>query len=142
MDEINSYLDELYLTSPCDGVVTDIYPEIGELVGQGSPIMEVTDLGDCWFTFNVREDYMHGMQNGDKITVIIPALDNKEVNATINFIAVRESYATWKATKETAMYDAKSFEVRAVPDEAVEALRPGMSALVKGATNKKTKIDM
>lgn len=139
MDEISSYLSELYLTAPCDGIVTDIYPELGELVGQGSPIMEVTDLKDCWFTFNIREDYMHGMKNGDKITVILPALDGKEVSATIDYIAVRESYATWKATKETAMYDAKSFEVRAVPDEAINALRPGMTALVKGSSHKRNR---
>ena len=31
------------------------------------------------------------------------------------------------------MYDAKTFEVRAVPDTKVEGLRPGMSAIVKDA---------
>ena len=77
------------------------------------------------------EDYLHGMKQGDKITVIIPALDGKEVPATINYVAVRESYATWKATKETGMYDAKTFEVRAVPDVTVDGIRPGMSAIVK-----------
>ena len=51
--------------------------------------------------------------------------------ATINFMAVRESYATWKATKETDAFDAKTFEVRAVPDVALEGLRPGMSVIVK-----------
>lgn len=49
----------------------------------------------------------------------------------MTYIAVRESYATWKATKETGMYDAKTFEVRAVPDTPLEGLRPGMSAIVK-----------
>ena len=34
------------------------------------------------------------MKQGDKITVIIPALDGKEVPATVNYVAVRESYAT------------------------------------------------
>ena len=79
----------------------------------------------------MREDYLHGMKQGDKITVIIPALDGKEVPATINYVAVRESYATWKATKETGMYDAKTFEVRAVPDVTVDGIRSGMSAIVK-----------
>ena len=54
----------------------------------------------------------------------------------VNYIAVRESYATWKATKETGMYDAKTFEVRAVPVETVEGLRPGMTAIAE-STNKK-----
>ena len=131
MMEVESYLGELYLTSPSDGIVSATLPKVGELVGQGSPIMTITDLSDVWFTFNVREDYLHGMSQGDKILVSIPALDGQECEATVNYIAVRESYATWKATKETAMYDAKTFEVRAVPDETVEGLRPGMSVIVK-----------
>ena len=36
-----------------------------------------------------------------------------------------------EATKETGMYDAKTFEVRAVPDQKIEGIRPGMSAIVK-----------
>ena len=129
--EVESYLGDLYLTSPSDGIISAVFPKVGELVGQGAPVASVTDLNDIWFTFNVREDYLHGMKQGDKITVIIPALDGKEVPATVNYVAVRESYATWKATKETGMYDAKTFEVRAVPDVKVDGIRPGMSAIVK-----------
>ena len=131
VQEVESYLGELYLTSPADGIVSATYPKVGELVGQGSPVASVIDLKDIWFTFNVREDYLHGMKQGDRITVVIPALDGKEIPATVNYIAVRESYATWKATKETGMYDAKTFEVRAVPDGNVEGILPGMSAIVK-----------
>ncbi len=129
--EVNAALDELYLTTPASGIISATFPKVGELVGQGSPIMTVTDLNDMWFTFNVREDYLHGLKQGDKVTVTIPALDGVECVATVNYIAVRESYATWKATKETGMYDAKTFEVRAVPDAPVDGLRPGMSAIVK-----------
>ncbi|MBQ6254708.1 MAG: efflux RND transporter periplasmic adaptor subunit [Bacteroidales bacterium] len=131
VQEVESYLGELYLVSPVDGIISALYPKVGELVGQGSPVASVIDTGDVWFTFNVREDYLHGMKEGDKVTVAIPALDGKEVTATVSYIAVRESYATWKATKETGLYDAKTFEVRAVPDEAVEGIRPGMSAIVR-----------
>ena len=131
VQEVESYLSELYLVSPADGIISATYPKVGELVGQGSPVASVIDLKDLWFTFNVREDYLHGMKQGDKVTVVIPALDGKEISATVNYIAVRESYATWKATKETGMYDAKTFEVRAVPDQAVEGILPGMSAIVK-----------
>lgn len=131
LQEVEGYLGELYLTSPVDGIVTEVFPKLGELVGTGAPIMTVTDLSDVWFTFNVREDYLHGMDQGTQIKVVIPALDNVEIPATVSYIAVMESYATWKATKETATYDAKTFEVRAVPTEAAKGLRPGMSAILK-----------
>lgn len=128
--EVEAYMGELYLTSPASGVVSSIAPKVGELVGTGSPVMTVLDLDDIWFTFNVREDYLEGLSMGGRITVSIPALGGKQVAATVNYMAVRESYATWKATKETDMYDAKTFEVRAVPEGKVEGLLPGMSAIV------------
>lgn len=130
VQEVTSYLSELKLTSPVDGIISARYPHVGELVGTGSPIMTVTDLSDMWFTFNIREDKLHSMKSGDKLTLKIPALDDKTITATVNYIAARESYATWRATKETDQYDAKTFEVRAVPTEAVEGLRPGMTAIV------------
>lgn len=128
--EVKSYLSELKLTSPVDGVISARYPHVGELVGTGSPIMTVTDLSDMWFTFNIREDKLHSMKSGDKLRLSIPALDGKEIDATVTYIAARESYATWRATKETDQYDAKTFEVRAVPMVVVEGLRPGMTAIV------------
>ena len=85
VQEVESYLGELYLTSPADGIVSATYPKVGELVGQGSPVASVTDINDIWFTFNVREDYLHGMKEGDKVTVSLPALDGKEVSATVYY---------------------------------------------------------
>lgn len=130
IQEVDSYLQELYLVSPVDGIISNIYPRRGELVGQGSPVATVTDLSDIWFTFNIREDELHSMQTGDVLTVKVPALDGRMLQARVIYMAVRESYATWKATKETDQYDAKTFEVRAVPEEHAEGLRPGMTVLV------------
>ena len=127
---VNSYMDEIRLTSPSDGIVADIYPKVGELVGQGAPIMTIQDLDDMWFTFNVREDRLKGMQNGDWIQLSIPALDGRRVSARVYYLAARESYATWKATREIGEFDTRTFEVRARPEGRVEGLRPGMSAIM------------
>ena len=127
---VNSYVDEIRLTSPADGIIAARYPKVGELVGQGSPIMTIQDLNDMWFTFNIREDRLHSMQSGDQITLTIPALDGMKVNATVYYVAVRESYATWRATKEIGEFDTRTFEVRARPNHPVEGLRPGMSVIV------------
>jgi len=127
---VNSYRDEIRLTSPSDGIVADIYPKVGELVGQGAPIMTIQDLDDMWFTFNVREDRLKGMQNGDWIQLSIPALDGRRVSAKVYYLAARESYATWKATREIGEFDTRTFEVRARPEGHVDGLRPGMSAIM------------
>ncbi len=129
--EVQGYLAELYLVAPCDGVVSAVYPKEGELVGQGAPIMSITDMKDVWFTFNVREDNLHGMKRGDMLTLSVPALDGRTVRAEVTYMAVRESYATWRATKDTGSYDAKTFEVRAVPTSQTEGLLPGMTVIVE-----------
>ena len=131
VDLVNSYRDEIRLTSPSDGIIADIYPKVGELVGQGSPIMTIQDLDDMWFTFNVREDRLEGLRSGDHILLTVPALGNREVQATVYYLSARESYATWKATREIGEFDTRTFEVRARPDYSVEGLRPGMSVILK-----------
>lgn len=128
--EVESYMGELYLTSPSDGIISARFPKTGELVGQGSPVMAVTDLDDIWFTFSIREDMLQGLKIGDELIVSIPALGYRECRTKINYISAMESYATWRATKETDGYDAKTFEIRSVPESRIEGLLPGMTAIV------------
>jgi len=56
ISEVNSYINETVLLAPQSGVVTEVYPEVGELVGSGAPLLNVALLNDVWFVFNVRED--------------------------------------------------------------------------------------
>ena len=131
VDLVNSYKEEITLTAPADGIIAARYPKVGELVGQGSPIMTIQDLDDVWFTFNIREDRLEGMQSDDKLQLTVPALKNAPVTATVYYIAVRESYATWRATKEIGEFETRTFEVRARPDAPVKGLRPGMSVILQ-----------
>lgn len=132
ISEVSSYLDETVLTASADGVVTEIFPEIGELVGSGAPIMNVARVDDVWFTFNVREDLLPGLSVGNEVTVYVPAYD-KDVKVTITRIKEVGTFATWKATKALDKYDLKTFEVQAYPADPTEltGLRGGMSAIMK-----------
>ncbi|HOT65339.1 MAG TPA: HlyD family secretion protein, partial [Dysgonamonadaceae bacterium] len=70
------------------------------------------------------------MKMGAIIKVKIPALNNTETQLKITGIKPLASYATWKATKTTGEFDAKTFEIQARPIEPIQNLRPGMSAIV------------
>ncbi len=96
----------------------------------GAPIMAVTDLNDVWFTFSIREDMLHGLKVGDELTVTVPALGDRTFRTKVSYISVLESYATWRATLDTGSFDAKTFEVRSVPESPIDGIRPGMSAIV------------
>ena len=49
----------------------------------------------------------------------------------ISYVAAMASFASWKPTNQQNNYDLKTFEVRAKPNEKVENLRPGMTAVLK-----------
>lgn len=46
VDEVSSYVNETILTASADGEVSEIFPEVGELVGTGAPIMNINVLDD------------------------------------------------------------------------------------------------
>ena len=131
INEISSYVSETVLTASADGIVTEIFPEIGELVGTGAPIMNVSMADDVWFTFNVREDFLPGLTVGSEADVYVPAFD-KTVTVSITRIKDVGSFATWKATKALDDYDLKTFEVRVRPLSNGEllGLRGGISAVM------------
>ncbi|MCR5820157.1 MAG: HlyD family efflux transporter periplasmic adaptor subunit [Bacteroidaceae bacterium] len=132
IQEVNSYMAETVLKATADGTVTEIFPEIGELVGTGAPIMNVAMDADIRFIFNIREDYLPKMTVGTNLKVYIPALD-KDIDVKIARIAVMGSYSTWKATKALDQYDLKTFEVEARPAKGsdVKDVIAGMTAIIK-----------
>lgn len=132
VSEVSSYIDETVLLASADGIVTEIFPELGELVGTGAPIMNVSAVDDVWFTFNVREDMLPGLTVGNEVTVYVPAYD-KNVTVIIGSIKDVGSFATWKATKALDKYDLKTFELKAYPVDAgeLEGVRGGMTAILK-----------
>ena len=128
--EVESYIKETYLIAQTAGEVSEIFPKVGELVGTGAPIMNIAILDDMWVTFNVREDLLQGLTMGTEFESFVPALD-KNIRLKVNYMKDLGTYAAWKATKTTGQFDLKTFEVKALPQEKVEGLRPGMSVILK-----------
>lgn len=54
VEQVQAVLDDAYLTAPFDGTIDQIYPEVGELVAMGAPIMNLLRTDKRWITFNVR----------------------------------------------------------------------------------------
>ena len=129
--EVNALLDDQYLTAPCDGQVDIIYPHTGELVAIGAPIMNLLNTDDKWVTFNVREEKLSQITMGKHLTVMIPALDKKEIEVEVFYIRDMGSYATWRATKTTGDWDSRTFQIKARPVEAQPDIRPGMTVIYR-----------
>jgi len=130
VQEVNAYISETIQIAQMDGEVSEIFPKIGELVGTGSPIMNIMITDDVWASFNVREDRLKGMNMNQEFTAYSPALE-KKIKMKVYQVRDQGSYAVWKATKANGQYDLKTFEVKALPLEKVDGLRPGMTLVVK-----------
>lgn len=67
VNEATSYLNETKLVAPISGEIAEIFPKVGELVGSGSPLMNIVDLSDIWVTFNLKENLLSKIKVGDKL---------------------------------------------------------------------------
>ena len=130
VSEVQSVLQDAWLTAPANGEIATIYVQCGELVGTGTPIMNLVVLQDCHVVLNVREDYMSYFEMGQAFVGKVPALGHKEIVFQVNYISPLGSFATWKST-DNSSYDMRTFEIHALPVESVNGLRPGMSVLVE-----------
>ena len=130
LKEVAAAEAERYLLSPCDGEVSEKFPKVGELVGQGSPVMSIVDLTDVWFTFSVREDMLSKFSMGSTVTVKIPALGDDKYPVVVTHLKAMGTYATWRSTQQNGGYDVRTFDVKCRPIADIPGLRPGMTALV------------
>lgn len=128
--EVQSYLDDSYLIAPCDGEVIELFAKVGDLIGTGSPVVSILDRDDTWMFFAVREDMLKDIHAGATVQVRIPALGEQTYPCSVRRVQAMASYATWRATKTNGQYDVKSFDVKVVPLESIDGLRPGMTAIL------------
>jgi HlyD family secretion protein len=124
---------EFVIRSPITGQITTRVAALGENFSAGAPLFSMIDMGNLWFTFNLREDLLGGLKIGDKFDVKVPALNFLIVPVRVTVINVQGQYAAWRATRATGDFDLRTFEVRALPLQPVDGLRPGMSAIVSWA---------
>ena len=127
--EVEALLEDQYLFAPCAGVIDEVYPQVGELVALGAPIMSVLRVDDKWITFNVREDMLDELPMGDEVEVMIPALNDLKVKAKVYYVRDMGDYAVWRATKSTGEWDSRTFKVKMRPIKALPNLRPGMTVI-------------
>lgn len=136
VQEINIYKDEINIIAPADGEINQFFPNIGELVNAGYPIVDIVDLNDIWVIFNIREDLMINFKMGETIEGIVPALNNKKIKLEVRYIAPMGDFATWTATKAKGGFDMRTFKIKAYPVSKVDGFRSGMSVLVPSITLK------
>ncbi|WBO24265.1 HlyD family secretion protein [Sphingomonas abietis] len=119
---------ETRLVSPIDGEISRKLVQPGEIVSPVVPAYQVVDIDHPWVSLNVREDSYKGFAIGRILSGSIPALGTS-ARFKVSYINPRGDFATWRATRQSAGYDVRAFEIRLRPISPVAGLRPGMSVL-------------
>ncbi|MDR0823236.1 MAG: efflux RND transporter periplasmic adaptor subunit, partial [Endomicrobium sp.] len=127
--EVSSYVRELTIKAPIDGEITQIAAKEGELTSQGFPIFNILKNNEFWAVFNVREDDLKDIKQGNSYQIYLPSL-GKAYQFEVYYIAPMGNFASWKPTADTGNYDLKTFEVRMRSKEKIEGLRPAMTAVL------------
>lgn len=131
--EVRAAEAETQLRSPVGGEVANVLARVGELSPQGVSVVTVVDLTDQWVIINVREDFLQRFAVGSRFTGKLPALNNQSAEFEVYYLGVLPDFATWRTTRGSQGFDARTFEVRARPAQPIAGARPGMSVLVEGA---------
>ena len=131
VEAVDAILQDSHLLSPIHGTVAQIYPEVGELVTIGTPLVTIAELTAPYAVFNVREDYMPYFYLDSRFMGAVPALGGEEIEWEVYYISPLGNYATWRTTRQMSGYDMRTFEIHARPTEPICGLLAGMSVIIQ-----------
>ena len=129
--EVEAAYDEVLGRAPATGEVEKRLADVGELVPAGYPVFTLVDVAQTWVALYLREDQFRGMSVGRTLNGDVPALGITRVPFRVYYVSPAGNFATWRATRQSAGYDVKTFEVRARPVRPIADFRPGMSVLFR-----------
>lgn len=136
--------------SPLNGVVADIPTRVGEFAVAGlstTPLMTIADMSQINVEVNVDETEINNVKVGQEAKVKVDALGDKEIKAVVtqkNPLAISKSDATGGLSNRVNVQEAKEFkvtlELRELPEDVQNSLRPGMSSTATITTDTKTNV--
>jgi HlyD family secretion protein len=119
-------LEKTTLRAPADGVVTVIVAEIGEAIRVGQPVLTIEETGKRWLSFNVREDFLHGLAVGTSVDVVRQGASGT-TPAVVTELLPLGSFATWQAERAIGDHDRNTLRLRIDPQGDRSGFEPGMT---------------
>ena len=114
--EAERLLQETVLKAPFDGTVTDLDIQAGEWAVPGQPAVELTGDGPVELVVEVSESVVLHIETGQRVTVVLPFADRREVSGRIVTVA------------KAAISAGRLFPVKVALDRQHPFVRPGMTA--------------
>ena len=119
-------LAKTVLRAPADGIVTVVVGEVGEAVSAGQPVLAIEETGKRWLSFNVREDFLRGVNVGTHVDVQRQGA-RETTPAIVTELLALGPFATWQAERAVGDYDRNTLRLRIDPQSSSPGLEPGMT---------------
>lgn len=125
-DSAVELLEDMTVTAPISGYVAMNYITEGGMATNTSPAMQIDDISEIIVSASVTESLINGLEIGEKVSVIIGALDGQVFEGVID-------QTSTAADMRTLLYPIK---IRVTNTD--DAIKPGMFATVLIETEKST----
>ncbi len=126
--EAQAALDDLTLRAPAAGTVTSRSVHLGEVVNAGTPLLELTDLGQLYLKGYVPETQIGRVRRGMAAQIHVDAYPGRPFAATLRYVSARAEFTP----KEVQTVDERVklvYEVRLYADQNPDGrLNPGQPA--------------
>lgn len=119
-------LQKTTLRAPADGIVSVVVAEIGENVRAGQPVLVIAATGKEWLSFNVREDFLRGLNVGAAVEVSRGGTPERKP-AVVTELRPLGPFATWQAERAVGDHDRNTLRLRLDPQGGSSGLEPGMT---------------
>ena len=122
-------LEKLEVRTPTAGVVETVVGELGEATVPGRTLLTVAAVKESWFSFNIREDQLHGLGIGSQLA-LIDGEDGHHISAYVSELRRLGDFATWRAARVVGDHDLNTFAIRADASDAEVNLEPGTTVWI------------
>ena len=102
-------LDMYKIKSPINGNVDEVFLKIGQSIAPGMPCFRLVNMGDLKAKADVSETYAKQINEGNKVHLYFPDLDNLEISSTITFASKVISQMNRTFTIESPLPAGKDF---------------------------------
>jgi HlyD family secretion protein len=126
---LERHRDKLQLRAPVDGVVQTVVAQLGEATVPGRTVLTLTAAAEPWFSFNIREDQLRGMDIGTTLT-LTPSGNGPPIAAKVTELRRLGDFATWRAARAVGDHDLNTFSLRADSIGKPGGLEPGMTVWI------------
>lgn len=123
-------LGNTVLLSPQSGVVLRKHVEPGEMIGAGTPVVTVADLGSIWLKIYIPEPQLGRVKLGQSVEVTTDSYPGKVYRGTVTFVS-SEAEFTPKNIQTQEERVKLVFAVKVALENPSQELKPGMPADAK-----------